>query len=33
MEIRTERLVLRPVNMEDLHSTHAYASDLENTTL
>ena len=31
MEIRTERLVLRPVNMEDLHSTHAYASDLENT--
>jgi len=33
MEIRTERLVLRPVTMEYLHSTHAYASDLENTRL
>ena len=33
MEIRTERLVLRPVTMEYLHSTHAYASDIENTRL
>ena len=33
MEIKTERLVLKPVNMEYLHSTHAYASDLENTRL
>lgn len=33
MEIRTERLVLKPVSMEYLHSTHAYASDLENTRL
>lgn len=31
MEIRTERLVLRPVTMGDVDSTHAYASDLENT--
>ena len=31
MEIRTERLVLRPVTMDDVDTTHAYASDLENT--
>lgn len=31
MEIRTERLVLRPVEMGDVDTTHAYASDLENT--
>lgn len=30
-EIRTERLTLRPVTMGDLETTHAYASDLENT--
>ena len=30
-EIRTERLVLRPVEISYLQSTHAYASDLENT--
>ena len=33
MEIKTGRLVLKPVSMEYLHSTHAYASDLENTRL
>ena len=33
MEIRTERLLLKPVTMAELHSTHAYASDLENTRL
>lgn len=33
MEIRTERLTLKPVTMEYLESTHAYASDLENTRL
>ena len=33
MEIKTERLTLRPISMEYLHSTHAYASDLENTRL
>lgn len=33
MEIRTERLVLRPITMDYLRSTHAYASDLENTRL
>lgn len=31
MEIRTERLTLRPVEMADLEATHAYASDIENT--
>lgn len=31
MEIRTQRLVLRPVEIADLESAHAYASDLENT--
>ena len=33
MEIRTQRLTLRPAGMQDLHTTHAYASDLENTRL
>lgn len=31
MEIHTPRLTLRPAGMDDLHTTHAYASDLENT--
>ena len=31
MEIRTERLVLKPLSMEYLHSTYRYKSDLENT--
>ena len=31
-EIRTERLVLKPMCMEYLNSTHEYASDPENTT-
>lgn len=31
MEIRTERLLLRPITMDDLMSTHAYVSDDENT--
>ena len=31
MEIRTPRLVLKPMSMACLASTHAYASDLENT--
>lgn len=31
MEIRTSRLRLRPATTADLHSTHAYAGDLENT--
>lgn len=31
MELRTTRLTLRPVTMEDLQTTHAYAGDLENT--
>ena len=31
MEIRTPRLMLRPVTMADLATTHAYAGDLENT--
>ena len=31
MRITTERLVLRPITVNDLESTHAYASDLENT--
>ena len=31
MEIRTERLLLRPITMADLMTTHAYVSDAENT--
>ena len=31
MEIITERLRLEPLSLEYLHSTHRYASDLENT--
>ena len=31
LEIKTERLTLRPLSLEYLDSTHAYASDLENT--
>lgn len=31
MELHTPRLTLRPANMTQLHSTHAYAGDLENT--
>jgi len=31
MQIRTERLLLRPVEPSDLEATHAYASDIENT--
>lgn len=31
MELRTPRLSLRPAAMTDLQTTHAYASDLENT--
>lgn len=30
-EIRTERLLLRPLNITDLDSVHEYASDAENT--
>lgn len=33
MEIKTARLTLRPMAMEYLESTHAYASDVENTKL
>ena len=31
MRIHTQRLVLRPISTGDLETTHAYASDLENT--
>ena len=31
MLLRTARLLLRPVTMDDLSSTHAYAGELENT--
>lgn len=31
MEIRTSRLLLRPITMDDLTTTHAYVSDPENT--
>ena len=31
MLLRTARLLLRPVTMDDLSTTHAYAGDLENT--
>lgn len=30
MEIRTPRLLLRPLRMEDLHTLHAYTGDPEN---
>lgn len=30
-EIKTERLLLRPLNVSDLHGVHKYASDEENT--
>ena len=33
MEIRTPRLLLRPVTCNDLATTYAYAGDLENTRL
>jgi len=31
MELQTPRLTLRPASLKDLHTTHAYAGDLENT--
>lgn len=31
-EIKTDRLVLRPLNIADLETVHRYASDEENTT-
>jgi len=31
LEIRTERLLLRPITMADLATTHAYVADAENT--
>ncbi len=31
MELHTPRLTLRPADMRYLHTTHAYAADLENT--
>ncbi len=31
MEIRTQRLVLRPICMQDLETTYAYSADRENT--
>jgi len=31
MEIKTERLIIRPMRMEYLESTHKYASDINNT--
>ena len=30
-KIKTERLLLRPLNLSDLESVHEYASDKENT--
>jgi len=30
-EIKTDRLVLRPLDISDLETVHAYASDEENT--
>ena len=30
-KIKTERLLLRPLNLSDLESMHEYASDKENT--
>lgn len=29
--LKTERLVLRPLDIEDLDTVHEYASDVENT--
>jgi RimJ/RimL family protein N-acetyltransferase len=31
MEIQTKRLVLRPIGMQDLKTTHTYSADKENT--
>ena len=31
MELKSERLLLRPLGMQYLESVHEYASDLENT--
>lgn len=31
MELKSERLLLRPLGMKDVESVHEYASDLENT--
>lgn len=31
IEIKTDRLVLRPLSTNDLHTTHEYAGDIENT--
>lgn len=31
MEIKTERLIIKPMGMEFLGSTHKYASDIDNT--
>ena len=31
-EIKTERLVLRPLDISDSETVHMYASDKENTT-
>ena len=31
LEIKTERLLLRPMNISDLEVVHEYASDMENT--
>ena len=31
MQIKTERLLLRPISTSDLQTTHAYAGDIENT--
>lgn len=33
MRIQTQRLILRPVTMADLHTMHAYAGNLENARL
>lgn len=31
IELKTNRLILRPLNIKDLDTVHAYASDIENT--
>lgn len=31
-EIKTDRLILRPLDISDLATVHTYASDEENTT-
>ena len=31
IELKTNRLILRPLDIEDLNTVHAYASDIENT--